>query len=106
MAELYTVSQSGEYLVSTPLPGDDYDAAVTTEVDRAIRHMPRVVKYVNDMARLLLSRVGDKAGNFEITDATGPARPRFYVKPMTSDGIKAELQHAVLLKAALGMAGK
>jgi len=109
MAELYTPGGTAtyefgdvQYLRVTTTSGE-YDPGITQEIDRAIRHMPQVVKYVNDKARLLRAHVG---ANFDIIVGGGPSRPRVYVIPINSMGIHDEIKDAVLLKAALSMAGK
>lgn len=89
-------------LVILPQNGE-YDPGVTQEVDRAIRHLPIVQKYIKDVAQLLKQRAGV---NFEVVHGGGPSRPREYVAPANNEGIRDELKDAALLKAALGMRGK
>ena len=103
MAELYQVNANGQALTATPHFGE-YDPKITKEIDRRIRHLPMVVKYVADMARILKIKAGH---NFEVIVSTkGASRPRGYVMPANSEGIRAELKYGVLLKAALSMRGK
>jgi hypothetical protein len=105
MAELYQVAGEGanQHLTATAHSGV-YDPKITKEIDQKIRHMPQVVRYITQMAQLLKIRAGT---NFEVIVSTkGKSRPRAYVAPKNSDGIKEELKDGVLLKAALGMRGK
>lgn len=84
----------------------EYDAQVTAEVDKAIRHLPFVVGHMKQQAQRLLQATG--SGNFEVITQDDPntQRPRSYVVPKNNKGIHEELSQAVLLKAALGMAGQ
>jgi hypothetical protein len=86
--------------------GGEYDPGITKEVDKKIRHLPVVVQHINLKAHELLKSVG--TDNFEVVLSNKPSnqRPRAYVVPSNDDGIHEELSQAVLLKAALGMAGK
>lgn len=88
------------------LVAQEYDPGITEEVDRAIRNMPGVVQYCNRKAHELCDATG--SSNFEVVLSQGPdqQRPRAYVVPSNSKGIHEELAQAVLLKAALGMAGR
>jgi hypothetical protein len=83
-----------------------YDPGITPEIDRKIRNMPMVVEYINAKAHELLSAVG--SDNFEVILSHKPdqQRPRAYVCPSNNKGIHEELSEAILLKAALGMAGR
>lgn len=89
-------------LVILPNTGE-YDPKITAEVDRAIRHLPVVQKYLRDMAKLLQGRAGP---NFEVVHGGGPQRSREYVAPANNEGIHEELKDAALLKAAISMRGK
>jgi hypothetical protein len=84
----------------------EYDPGIGPEVDRAIRNMPGVVAHCTRKANELLKATG--SSNFEVIVSKNPAqqRPRAYVCPSNSEGIREELADAVLLKSALGMAGK
>lgn len=114
----------------------EYDPEITKEVDRQIRNMPVVVDYCLSKARELLKSINSnnfeivlstEKGGKVLSDAVnvsgrhylkgrqlgdtsehGPERqrPRAYVVPANGKGIHEELTEAVLLKAALGMAGK
>jgi len=87
--------------------GGQYDPGITPEIDRAIRNMPFVVSYINQKAYELLHSIGSP--NFEVVLSSGrpgQQRPRAFVCPSNNKGIREELSDAVLLKAALGMAGK
>jgi hypothetical protein len=83
-----------------------YDAGITAEVDQRIRHMPGVINYCLMKAAQLKNSTG--SSNFKIVVQADPRtmRPRCYVAPSNNQGIHEELSQAVLLKAALGMAGK
>lgn len=84
----------------------DYDPHITAEIDRAIRHLPGIVYYVESKARELVKATASP--NFEVILQNRPQtqRPRAYVAPANGKGIHEEKTQAVLLKAALGMAGK
>lgn len=83
-----------------------YDPGITAEVDRRIRHLPVVIERMLERAAMLKNATG--SGNFTIVSQTrhDTQRPRAYVAPNNDQGIHEELSQAVLLKAALGMAGK
>lgn len=85
--------------------GAEYNADITPEIDKAIRHLPIVLSAVQYAAVKLRNATG--SGNFEIVTQNDPntQRPRSYVVPKNNKGIHEELSQAVLLKAALGMAG-
>lgn len=85
---------------------DSYDAGITADVDKAIRHMPFVEAYMNFQAEKLREATGSE--NFEVIQQRDPntQRPRSYVVPKNNKGIREELSKAVLLKAALGRAGQ
>lgn len=84
----------------------EYDPGITEEIDRQIRHMPNVILHCTQKAAELRAATG--SSNFEIVSQTKPEtqRPRIYVVPKNDAGIREELAESVLLKAALGMAGK
>jgi hypothetical protein len=84
----------------------EYDPGITEEIDRAIRHMPDVVLHCAEKAAECKNGTG--SSNFEIVIQARPetSRPRVYVVPRNDEGIHEELSQAVLLKSALGMAGK
>lgn len=86
--------------------GATYDAKITNEVDKAIRHLPFVVGYMNFKAQKLLNATS--SSNFQLVIQNDPStqRPRSYVAPKNNMGIHEELSQGVLLKAALGMAGQ
>lgn len=83
-----------------------YNPGITADIDRRIRHMPIVILKMLEKAATLKSSTG--SSNFEIVTQSRPEtqRPRSYVVPKNQQGIHEELADAVLLKAALGMAGK
>lgn len=86
--------------------GGSYDAGITEEIDKQIRHLPIVEKALFEKAAALKNSINSP--NFELVSQTNPSsqRPRVYVVPKNNKGIHEELADAVLLKAALGMAGK
>jgi hypothetical protein len=106
MAELYHVAGEGanQFLTATPHYGG-YDPQITKEVDQKIRHLPVVISYITKMGTKLWLKAG--RNDFQLLVVTsGKSRPRAYVMPKTSKGIKEELQTGVLLKAAMAMKGK
>jgi hypothetical protein len=98
---LYGVTESGGLGVV-----GEYDPGLTEEKDREIRNMPFIKKHLSALAHDLRDRTGSE--NFEVIEPTDKeqARPRAYVCPSNNKGIHEELSEAVLLKAALGMAGQ
>jgi hypothetical protein len=84
----------------------EYDAGITPEIDKQIRHMRAVEMYCHGRAEMLRRATGSR--NFQVVSQTDPStqRPRFYVAPSNNQGIHEELSEAVLLKAALGMSGQ
>jgi hypothetical protein len=84
----------------------EYDAGITPEIDKQIRHMTAVEMYCHGRAEMLRQSV--PSSNFRVIAQTDPQtqRPRFYVAPSNNQGIHEELADAVLLKAALGMTGR
>lgn len=97
---LYGVSGGGLSVIG------EYDPKITEEIDRKIRNLPVVVQRCRQKADELVKATG--SANFEVVLSRGEdqQRPRAYVAPANSNGIHEELSEAVLLKAALGMAGK
>lgn len=85
---------------------DDYVAIQDDETARRILHMPGIVAYIENKADECNAATG--SSNFETVVFTTPGwfRPAAYVMPANDDGIREELADAVLLKAALGMAGR
>ena len=87
--------------------GGRYNPGDADEIDHAIRYLPTVVAHCAEKARELEQDTGST--NFEVVLQNTPkraTRPRAYVAPSNSDGIREERGEAVLTKAALGMAGK
>lgn len=84
----------------------DYDAGITDEIDKKIRHLHPVLMHMSAKAAELMHATGSP--NFTLVSQSRPEtqRPRVYVAPKNNQGIHEELSQAVLLKAALGMAGK
>lgn len=83
-----------------------YDPGITEEIDKQIRHLPVVIRAAMEKAATLKNSINSP--NFELVIQAQPntARPRVYVVPKNNKGIHEELADSVLLKAALGMAGK
>lgn len=96
---------------------------LTEEQHRAIRHLPIVVEHCTEKANEMLAMVNDmckaelhskkwatrpKTGHFGVVVSDNPAnsRPRAYVHPVDGHGIRIEMTHHVLLKAAAAMAGR
>lgn len=100
------VFHSGTGGFTLKVGGGDYDAGITPEIDKQIRHMQMVQMYCHGRAEMLRQATG--SNNFRIVAQQDPQtqRPRFYVAPSNHEGIHEELSQAVLLKAALGMTGK
>lgn len=84
----------------------DYDAGITEEIDKQIRHLRPVLLRMLDKAGELKRATG--SDNFDVILQAQPdtQRPRAYVVPKNNKGIHEELSQAVLLKAALGMNGQ
>jgi hypothetical protein len=85
---------------------EDYSPGDRKVIDRAIRHLPGVVEYIDKKAKELAKATGSP--NFEVVlqNRRNTSRPRAYVVPANGKGIREEKSKGVLLKAALGMAGK
>ncbi len=100
MADLYHANGS-----SLSLTVGGYDPGITKKIDHDIRFMKVVQNHCKQKALELQGRVGE---NFDVVDSTDErhTRPRFYVVPSNREGIHEEISKAVLLKAALGMAGR
>jgi hypothetical protein len=86
--------------------GGDYDAGITEEIDKKIRHLPIVVEGAMEKAATLKNSIGSPNFELVIQARSETQRPRVYVVPKNNKGIHEELSQGVLLKAALGMAGK
>jgi hypothetical protein len=83
-----------------------YDPGNLVEIDRAIRHMPAVVKYITKKAEECRASI-EKSDDFHVIVSTGgEGRARAYVAPANDGGVHLELGDSVLLKAALSMEGK
>jgi hypothetical protein len=74
--------------------------------DQAIRHMKAVVEHCVKKAEELRQATGSPENYEVIVSTKGKSRPRVYVAPSNSAGIRQELSHAVLLKASLSMQGR
>jgi hypothetical protein len=96
---------SGGGLSATPTLGE-YDPGNLVEIDRAIRHLPTVVAYLEKKANEMLGLV-EKSEDFRVIVSTsGEQRARAYVAPANNGGIHLEAGDSVLLKAAVNMAGR
>jgi len=99
------------------------DWTLTEEQHRAIRHMPVVVEHITAKAEEMLEMVNQmckselkskkwatrpKTGHFGVVVSDEPSntRPRAYVHPVDGHGIRIEMTHHVLLKAAAAMGGR
>lgn len=104
MAALFGAGSGGRTLSVSMT--DAYDPGITAEIDRQIRHLQIVYMHCLFQAGELMRATGSK--NFETISAFNPKgqRPRVYVTPSNNEGIHEELSDSVLLKAALGRAGK
>ena len=101
---VYSVSD-GKSLSATPTFGD-YDPVNLIEIDRAIRHMPAVVAYLQKKAEETISMI-EKSQHFHVITSTGgESRARAFVAPADNAGIHLELADSVMLKAAASMAGR
>jgi hypothetical protein len=98
---LFTLSDSGESLDMEI--GATFTSASLIEIDRKIRHSPAVVRMLEHYGNEILKQVG--TDDFELVVSTkGKERPRCFVIPKSSKGIRAELSEAVLTKAAMSLA--
>jgi hypothetical protein len=97
---LFTLSDSGESLDMEI--GSTVSYSKLIEVDRKIRHSPPVRRMLEYYGNEILKQVG--TDDFELVVSTkGKERPRVFVVPKTSAGIRAELSHSVLTLAALSL---
>jgi hypothetical protein len=97
---LFTLSESGESLDMQV--GATFTSASLVEIDRKIRHSPAVVRMLEHYGNEILKQVG--TDDFELVVSTkGKERPRVFVIPKTSAGLRAELSHSVLTLAALSL---
>jgi hypothetical protein len=108
--EYYAAGAGGKGLTVLPSNGE-YDPGISEDINAQIRNMPMVKKHCDDMAQLLMvsASAGVEFGSelpYEVVKAGGESRYRAYVAPANTYGIEAELDHAQLLKAALGMRGR
>jgi hypothetical protein len=97
---LFTLSESGESLDMEI--GSTVSYSKLIEVNRKIRHSPAVVRMLEHYGNEILKQVG--TDDFELVVSTkGKERPRVFVIPKTSAGLRAELSHSVLTLAALSL---
>jgi hypothetical protein len=85
--------------------GEGYDPGDLQEIDKAIRHLPGVVAYMQKKAQECIDMTG--SNNFEVVLQNEPEtqRPRAYCAPKNNDGIHEELSESLLVKSAANMAG-
>lgn len=85
-----------------------YDPGDLTKLGKAIRHFPMVVSHCVEKAQECIGMIGDGSADFEVVlqNRSDTERPRAYIAPANSDGIAAEIEDAVLLKAAINMQGR
>ena len=101
---VFSVNSGGGLSASPTLGG--YDPGSLVEIDRAIRHMPAVVAYLEKKANECLGLI-EKSDDFHVIVSTGgESRARAYVAPANGGGIHLEAADGVLLKAAVGMEGR
>lgn len=96
---------------------------LSEEQHRAIRHLPMVKEHLQAKGEEMLAMVNDmckdelkskkwqtrpKTGHFGIVMSEDPdnTRPRLYVHPIDGHGIRIEMTHHVLMKAAAAMGGR
>jgi hypothetical protein len=100
---LFTVG-TGDTLDITP--GATFTDRDLIKIDQAIRHLPIVIRTLEQKAREVIQATGSP-DDWEIVVSTkGKQRPRVYVVPKPGGkGIRAELTDSVLTKASLAMVG-
>jgi hypothetical protein len=102
---IFRASESGKGFTAEVSLGE-YDPGDMVEIDRAIRHMPFVVKHLEKKANELLGLI-EKSEDFHVILSTGgESRARAYVAPANGGGIHLEAADSVLLKAAASMEGR
>jgi len=102
---VYGVNDTGTSFSMSPTSGD-YDPGNLVEIDRAIRHMPAVVDYLQKKAGECRGMI-EHAEHFRVIMSTGgQSRARAYVAPSDNAGIHLELADSVMLKAAASMSGR
>lgn len=96
---------------------------LTEEQHRAIRHLPIVKEHLQAKGEEMLAMVNDmckselkskkwdtrpRTGHFGLlmSEDPGNTRPRLYVHPIDGHGIRIEMTHGVLIKAAAAMGGR
>jgi hypothetical protein len=76
------------------------------KADQAIRHMKAVVEHCQRKGEELRQATGEPENYEVIVSTKGKSRPRIYVAPSNSTGVRHELQRATLLLASLSMQGR
>jgi len=96
---------------------------LSEEQHRQIRHMPIVKEHLRALGEEMLQMVNDmckeeltskkwqtrpKTGHFGLLMSEAPdnTRPRLYIHPVDGHGIRIEMTHHVLMKAAAAMGGR
>jgi hypothetical protein len=102
---VFQVNSGGSGFTASPTVGD-YNPGNFEEIDRAIRHMPAVVAYLEKKANEMLGLI-EKSNDFHVIVSTsGEQRARAYVAPANGGGIHLEAADSVMLKAAAAMQGR
>jgi hypothetical protein len=85
---------------------EEYSPGDIEKIDKAIRHMPYIVAYMQDRAQDVVDDTG--SGNYEVVlqNDANTQRPRAYVAPSNNKGIHEELSEHLALKAAINMEGR
>lgn len=97
---------NGNKLTASVSVGGEYDPGDLVDIDRAIRHMPAVVAYLQRKAEECRGLI-EKPDDFRVILSTGgESRARAYVAPANDAGVHLEAADGVLLKAAIAMQGK
>jgi hypothetical protein len=100
---VFSVGPEGDGLVYTP---GGVDPKNCIAIDQAIRHLPIVVRTLEQKAREVIAATGSP-DDWEIVLSTkGKQRPRCYVVPVSNKGVRDELRDAVLTIASMSMRGK
>jgi hypothetical protein len=99
---LFSVNPNGAGLTVTP--GSTFTDRDLVAIDTAIRWLPEVREALRKKGLELIASLPNPE-DFELVEAGGKGRPRFYVVP-NDKGIRDELTQSVLTKAALSFRGR
>jgi hypothetical protein len=100
---LFSVNPNGGGLAYTP--GATFSSRDLIAIDTAIRWLPEVREALRKKGLELIASLPNPE-DFELVEAGGKSRPRYYVVPKDSKGIRAELSASVLTVAAMAMRGR